>query len=299
MTFVGDFETTVYDGQEYTEVWASGVCNISDLSCVIHNSIGETFSYLENIGEDVVIYYHNLRFDGEFYVSYLLNKLKYKYYEGPRKKKKTFKCVISDAGLWFNITITTPKNIISIRDSLKLIPLSIETMGVAFNTDHRKSTIEYKGFRKAGGVITEREEHYLKNDLLVLAESLRHMFDVTTKTTISSAALSDFKKTFYGIDYREWFPNLEAIETPNYFDEKNTDEFIRKSYKGGWCYVNPKIQGREVGKGKTFDVNGLYSSVMHSSSGCVYPIGKPFFFQGRHPSQSEEFFNVLFYKDKS
>lgn len=109
MTFVGDFETTVYDGQEYTEVWASGVCNISDLSCVIHNSIGKTFSYLENVGEDVVIYYHNLRFDGEFYVSYLLNKLKYKYYEGPRKKKKTFKCVISDAGLWFNITITTPK----------------------------------------------------------------------------------------------------------------------------------------------------------------------------------------------
>lgn len=285
MTFVGDFETTVYEGQERTDVWASGICNISDLSCVVHNTIGKTFSYLENVGEDVIIYYHNLRFDGEFYVSYLLNELKYKYYEGDRKKKKTFKCVISDAGLWFNITITTPKNIISIRDSLKLIPLSIEDMGKAFNTVHRKSTIEYKGFRNAGGVITEREEHYLKNDLLVLAESLQHMFAVTTKTTISSAALSEFKKTFYGRDYREWFPNLEAVETPDYFDEKNADEFIRKSYKGGWCYVNPKIQGREVGKGKTFDVNSLYPSVMHSSSGCVYPVGKPFFFKGDIPAK--------------
>lgn len=151
MTFVGDFETTVYDGQEYTEVWASGVCNISDLSCVIHNSIGKTFSYLENIGEDVVIYYHNLRFDGEFYVSYLLNELKYKYYEGDRKKKKTFKCVISDAGLWFNITITTPKNIISIRDSLKLIPLSIEDMAKPLIQYTEKARLNIKALERRVG----------------------------------------------------------------------------------------------------------------------------------------------------
>ena len=52
---VGDFETTVYDGQTHTEVWASGVVDLWSEDVIIHHSIGETFEYLKNLKENIII----------------------------------------------------------------------------------------------------------------------------------------------------------------------------------------------------------------------------------------------------
>ena len=77
--FVGDFETTVYDGQEYTEVWASGLVELNTEDVLIFQSIDETFEWLKSLKENVTVYYHNLKFDGEFWISFLLTKLQYRH----------------------------------------------------------------------------------------------------------------------------------------------------------------------------------------------------------------------------
>ena len=69
--FVGDLETTVFKGQTYTEVWASACVEMNTEDVVIHHSIGETFEYLVGLKSNVIIYYHNLEFDGSFWLSYL------------------------------------------------------------------------------------------------------------------------------------------------------------------------------------------------------------------------------------
>ena len=46
-TFIGDFETTVFEGQEYTEVWASGLVKMHTENVIIHNNIEDTFNYLK------------------------------------------------------------------------------------------------------------------------------------------------------------------------------------------------------------------------------------------------------------
>lgn len=43
---VGDFETTVYDGQDFTEVWASALVPVGTEDVIIHHSIDETWEYL-------------------------------------------------------------------------------------------------------------------------------------------------------------------------------------------------------------------------------------------------------------
>ena len=43
---VGDFETTVYEGQLSTEVWASAVVELGTEDVKIHHSIAETWEYL-------------------------------------------------------------------------------------------------------------------------------------------------------------------------------------------------------------------------------------------------------------
>lgn len=60
----------------------------------------------------------------------------------------------------------------------------------------------------------------------------------------------------------------------------NADEWIRKTYKGGWCYLVPEKANKIYTHGLTADVNSLYPSMMHSESGSRYPVGMPKFWTG-------------------
>lgn len=57
-------------------------------------------------------------------------------------------------------------------------------------------------------------------------------------------------------------------------------DWLRKSYRGGWCYLVPGKARKRLGPGVTADVNSLYPSVMHSMSGSRYPVGEPHFWRG-------------------
>ena len=67
-----DFETTVYKGQVNTEVWASASVELFTEDVNIFHSIGEQFDYFLAQKCNIVAYYHNLKFDGAFWLSYLL-----------------------------------------------------------------------------------------------------------------------------------------------------------------------------------------------------------------------------------
>ena len=43
---IGDFETTVYAGQQYTEVWASAIVELNTDDVHIFHSLDETYKYL-------------------------------------------------------------------------------------------------------------------------------------------------------------------------------------------------------------------------------------------------------------
>ena len=71
-----DFETTVYEGQEHTEVWASASVELFTEDVHIFHSIAEQFDYFIGLNTNVCCFYHNLKFDGTFWLDYLLVKLK-------------------------------------------------------------------------------------------------------------------------------------------------------------------------------------------------------------------------------
>ena len=76
--FACDFETTVYKGQENTEVWASASVELYTEDVKIFHSIEEQFDYFVSLNENIVGYYHNLKFDGTFWLSFLMVDLKMK-----------------------------------------------------------------------------------------------------------------------------------------------------------------------------------------------------------------------------
>ena len=309
--YVGDFETTVYEGQTKTEVWASAIVQLGSEDVLIFNSIDETWEYLTSLKKHIIVYYHNLKFDGEFWLYYLLIRKKYKqactisntnalditFHEDEDMENNTIKYCVSDMGQWYSITVKIGGYFIEFRDSLKLLPFSVSRIGSSFKTKHQKLDIEYTGYRYAGCTITDEEKSYIKNDVLVVKEGLEVAFSQGHRElTIGSCCLKEFINITTKQEYRVFFPDLYTIEIDKeLYGSSNADEYIRKSYKGGWCYL---VKGKEntiKQNGFTADVNSLYPSVMHSQSGNYYPVGKPTFWQGNIPYFLKELDTTKYY----
>ena len=143
-----DFETTVYSGQQDTEVWASACVEFGTEDVRIFHSIDEQFEYFKSLNCNIIAYYHNLKFDGSFWLSYLMvdlgmeqsiNSLSEDNSIVEFKKDKlmsnnTFKYSISDKGQWYTIIIKVNNHYIEIRDSLKLLPFSVKRIAVSGNS---------------------------------------------------------------------------------------------------------------------------------------------------------------------
>lgn len=307
--FMCDFETTVYEGQQDTEVWAAAVVELFTEEVSVMHSIDDLFEYFKNLKSNAIFYFHNLKFDGEFWIAYLIKKLQFKqaYVQNPDnpmdlKWKRdhemnyySFKYSISSRGLWYSITIRFRDYYLKLVDSLKLLPFSVKELGKSFGTKHKKLDMEYKGYRYAGCEITDEEQQYIKNDVLVPKEALEIMINEGhNKLTIGSCCLHEFKHMKFGMvstdDFDRFFPNVYnyAIDKEMYGYD-NAGDYIRKAYRGGWVYV---VKGKEKQikrNGLTADVNSLYPSVMHSMSGNRYPVGQPTFWSGNYiPDVAQE-----------
>lgn len=295
--FMGDFETTVYSGQVNTEVWASACVELYTDDVKIFHSIDEQFKYFISLDSDIICYYHNLKFDGAFWLSYLLIDAGFKHAANEPDdneptaafewqpvtlmRNKTFSYSISDMGQWYRVIIKTHNHIIELRDSLKLLPFSVKRIGESFKTKHQKLDMEYKGFRYAGCEITPEEQEYIANDVLVIKEALETTFEQGHKRlTIGSCCLAEYRTLLGKPLYEEYFPNLVEFEIDESYGAANADEYIRKSYRGGWCYLVKGKERKIKTNGTTADVNSLYPSMMHSISGNAYPVGLPVFWQG-------------------
>lgn len=299
-TFSCDFETTVYKGQTHTEVWAAACVELYTEDVKVFHSIDELYAYFLSLNCNIVAYFHNLKFDGQFWMDYLLVQLHYKqaYIQNSEAEldiswmkdkdmpANTFKYSISDMGQWYTITVKTDSShTLEIKDSLKLLPFSVERIGKSFGTKHKKLSMEYTGLRYAGCEITDEEMEYIANDVLVVKEALEIMYNEGhNKLTIGSCCLSEFKSLMYTKDdYKLFFPDVYKIDlNPDEHKYDNVGEWIRRSYKGGWCYLVKGKECKQYTNGTTADVNSLYPSMMSSESGNRYPLGVPTFWKGNY-----------------
>ena len=211
--------------------------------------------------------------DGEYIFSYLL-KNGYELIEDKKERKdKTFTCLISDTGQFYSIEIyfTCKKkkcNKVTIFDSLKILNFSVDKIAKAFDLPIRKLKIDYKKYRPIGHILTNEEVDYIRNDVEIMARALKFMFDEgLDKMTIGGDALAFYKKNCKY--FNKYFPELPY----------QIDQDIRKSYKGGFTYLNDIYKGCEVGEGLVLDVNSLYPSILHNEE---LPFGEAVYFEGEY-----------------
>ena len=229
--FTGDFETVTWLENE-TYVWAWAVCEIgNEENIVIDNNINSFIEFCKN-ENNPVIYFHNLKFDGEFIIYWALTH-GFKCVEKKEEiEDNTFTTLISDMGQFYQITLYFKKGNKRVKkvtfiDSLKIIPFSVEQIAKSFNLPISKLEIDYNEVREKGHILTKQEIDYIKNDVTIVAKALKVLFDEKLdKMTEGANALADFKSTISKSKFTHYFPNLDF----------EVDKDLRKAYKR-WFYL--------------------------------------------------------------
>jgi hypothetical protein len=285
MLYTADFETTTYlDENEAVRVWAFGLCQIGNADKFEYgNNLDDFMKWCSN-GDNNILYFHNLKFDDSYIISWLLHHNFKHVTEKKDIESNTFTTLISDMNLHYSLEIYFERKgkhtkKVTIYDSMKLLPFSVEQIAKDFKLPIKKIEKEqefYQRERKVGHKLTEEEIEYLANDVKVMSLALKTLFDSgQNKMTTGSNALNEYKTILGKKNFDKYFP------IPDY----DIDEDIRQSYKGGFTYVNPKYQNIDCGNGIVLDVNSLYPSVMYFKP---LPYGDGKYFKGQY--QKDKFY---------
>ena len=298
-----DFETTTAAvSTEKTRVWSFCVDRVGEFKPEIFPDISDFWNFCGDPKRGITkrLYFHNLKFDGEFILYSALHDYGFTTAiseTGQMRKdkeliEKEIVYAISDVGQWYFISFVYHGCKVEIRDSLKIMPLPLVKIGKNICTKYKKSAMDYDDKRSLADC-SSADIEYIKNDVLVLSEALDKLlmlhdektpFGEIHSLTIGGACWQQFKKTWWGEN------NLIAVHLdkeilPAGAGSLTMDEYIRKGYRGGYCYVNKKYQGEIINSfGFTADVNSLYPYVMLSKkSGYVYPVSRGTYVSGELP----------------
>lgn len=270
-----DFETTT--DPEDVRVWASCAVDIDSLETVhLSNNIDSLFRYLED--KNTVCFYHNLKYDGEYLLSWLFrNGFKH----SDTKRPKTFDTLISDDGQFYSITVYFDRmnkkyKKVVFYDSLKKLPFKVAVIAKTFNLPITKGEIDYDAYRAPDHVLTDDESDYIVRDCKIVAQALKIQFEKGLKRmTNASDAMRNYMEIMTEKRFRYYFPTLPVP----------LDADIRRAYKGGYVYLKPEYRNKRGFQGLTLDVNSLYPSVMYDR---VLPWGYPMYFEGE-PNPDEKY----------
>lgn len=268
-----DFETTidVKEGGDWARVWAWCVMEIGNPDNEFHGT--DIASFIDFTAENGGTYYfHNLAYDGE-YILCELNKNAFTYSDKRKLEAGEFSWLMSGMGKVYGMSICFDRvgkrvKRATFKDSLKKLPMPISAVAKAFGTSVTKGDLNYAEWREPGHELTPEELDYIRRDVRIGAEALAVQFaEGLDALTLGADALKSFRNSIK--HYSALFPLLS----------KRIDDEIRRAYRGGYCYVNPGIEGREIRCGIVYDVNSLYPSVMYD---MPLPVGIPQLFKGEY-----------------
>ena len=191
--------------------------------------------------QKILVYVYDLKECGE-HILYSLEEMgfSYKHLTGTTLPIiGQYSALINDMGEWYYIKAATEEKQFEIRETKKLVPLSLDDMRKAFIGDVEADEID---IQKAA--LSQMFEQGLKN------------------ITIGGSCLKEYRDGI-GIEFGQFFPHLSEEQF----------KFFEESYRGGWVLCPEEIECKH---GYTLDENSLYPYVMKSRD---YPTGKPHAFK--------------------
>ena len=224
--YVADFETTTTP--EDCRVWAWGLYKIGSIGGFEYgNTIDSFMERVKELSkENATIYFHNLKFDGEFIINWLFKNGYDHITDKKEKREASFTTLISDKNqfyameVYYKVLKQRKTKRVKFLDSLKILPFSVAETAQAFNLPISKLEIDYDKPRPIGYHLTVEEIEYLRNDCEIIARAIKYLFDDgLDRMTTAANALHDYKAM-------EGKPKFERLyPDPTYYDSD-----VRRKY---------------------------------------------------------------------
>lgn len=275
------YSMTYYKKHNKIKEYVIAAKDLDDTFIVEDVSIDGWLDQIKELKTSATIYFHNMGgYDGHFIINPLMNKF----------GKKSVKYFMDEKNKIFEITATfryrdyddlnekgkakQKKVVLTFRDSWKIWPLSIASMGRAIGIE-KKDYGEYDILDEFA-TMDEYKEHndgksyeYLLRDIDILVQfasltnSIMPLSDY--KLTMASTAMYTWKKSNQHAE--KWIKWAMMVNAGN--DEEKAwvaayDDWreIKKAYKGGITYVKPVHQLVLLQGVYVYDINSMYPGIM-------------------------------------
>lgn len=297
--YVADFECTTDENNCF--VWAWSLQNIDDPNAYLYGtSIDEFIETIKKIKHGS-IYFHNFgKWDIEFILPHIMKTYKHVRHRKDKDEGKFATHIVETDVYTMAYVLGKSKannrriSEITFIDSMKKLKMSVAKLGETY----RKEIIEmygvdlgkltkndefFKRERVEGHILDDEEIDYVLQDSRIVAAALKAQFDMgLTRNTLPSDAMYDYKTTIprKGEEspeqaFRRLYPKLS----------RDKSEFILWSYKGGLTQVKREHKAKDIGEGRSYDVNSTYSYQMKNQ---LLPFGEPLHFNGCYDDLPEE-----------
>lgn len=305
--YVADFETTsirVYNikdrtlNRQLSETWvcAWALIPVEADPDVSHILRGRTISSFMSALQDTVrnlpprqqkrgisVFTHNLKFDGDFIMYYLLSTGL-----GHIEDEIRENVLYSFSAVWNGIKVT-------FRDSLKIFPKSADEVGNMYGIKKLIGSWDYEKYRDENTEITDQEWEYVYHDVMIISkaladyrsrgymentqasiaynERLRRTFPYFNKTTARRIKKINYDR------FRMTFPwQIRPLELEQH-------RHLIGGYFGGITYLNPLYACIDLENTPAYDVHSMYPGHM---AGSPLPVGAPLIIENPSSEYAEK-----------
>ena len=296
--YVADFETLTTDTNYYKQyeqtkvlLWCYRELYNDQSEHVLGTEIKDFISSLKNINKSIIVYFHNLSFDGDFIIKYLSNNgyrlVNEVLGEKLDRSAKQFTIFRNGAKIYKIVLYLRKKILGKIKDikiifmcSLNLLSSSVASLGKNYNINKLEENEDKETFynvepKKRVEDYNPRFIEYIKNDVDIVRYSLRDFesaiksLEVVQKYT--QYTQKDFKifnfLTIASLSFKliKWSLYLNNYKLSKYLQIKYEDyKHLKNFFSGGLTQFSPKYQKSMIPLNKTMfiDVNSAYPAIM-------------------------------------
>lgn len=276
--YMADFETTVemqYRVEGRVRVWAWAVEEVDQNQKVYKGELIQDFIKLFE-GKKAYIYFHNLKFDGSYLLDYwMAHGVPY----GEENKEEYVTTLIDGHGAWYMLEYhcEATNTHLWFKDLMKKYRMPLEKVAGIFGIEGKSPLL--LGYRPLNREVTDWEWERVLGDVRIGAVALRYqLVNHLTGLTVASDAMMSYKD-FIGRDlYDRRHPKLPL----------ETDQILRKAYRGGWTFLNPIYKEIDINDVMIYDINSMYPACMAGMHDEPLPYGIPIRKDSNYKLKSDE-----------
>ena len=255
-----DFETNPpKDGK--VNVWLWSIVRSSDLAHICGETIEEWYDEIMKLSG--IVAFHNLKFDGQFIMDYLIRNAI------PFDAKHT----IIDASTHIPYRIALKEDLF-IQDTMRVHAGSLEKMAKSYGLEGKSEKADFSIFHEYGQA-TDKEIKYVIQDSTIVAQVLA--IDCNLNNGYIPLTAAGFAKRQYvnwlkksglviangmgkgkGSKPDELLEQLFPHKIENLVSGVEWQDLSRMSYMGGLCLVKDGMESKVNGKTYVYDVNSAY-----------------------------------------